>query len=164
MSHQNAINKLLAKNSAAKPDPFFFEFNPILGQFLGSNGTGWPQDPKTAPIGSGWPQIEFKFGINPIMYNRPDLNGWTQVPTRPVFGGSGLQCSKSGWVGSVGPRGQNSSQIRVGWIHLAALAKKSVKLMETVGQGHVDISSKIFQIQAKSLHTYLYISHAVRSL
>ena len=45
-------------NSWAKPDPFCRVESGQVGR----------QDKKTGPIGSGWPQIGFKFGSNPIMY------------------------------------------------------------------------------------------------
>ena len=52
------------------------------------------------PIGSGWPQIGFKFGFNPIMYlinpNGPDLN--------PILGRVGPPGSKFG-LSRVGPPG-----------------------------------------------------------
>ena len=54
------------------------------------------------PIGSGWPQIEFKFGFNTIMFlvnpNEPNLN---------LFGvGLGPQGPNSGSVG-LGLQDQN---------------------------------------------------------
>ena len=61
----------------AKPNPFFWveiNFGPIIQVELGGAG---PQGQKKGPIGSGWPQIGFKFGSNPIMYllnpNEPNL-------------------------------------------------------------------------------------------
>ena len=54
--------------SAAKPDPFF-GVQPDFGpNFWVQTGQVGPQDPKTGPIGSGWPQRGFKLGFNPIMY------------------------------------------------------------------------------------------------
>ena len=59
---------------AAKPDPFFRvepDFGPKIWVESGRVG---PQGRKTGPIGSGWPQIGFKFGFNSIMYpNEPAI-------------------------------------------------------------------------------------------
>ena len=61
----------------AKPDPFFWvepDFGPKIWVESGRVG---PQSQKTGPIRSGWPQIWFKFGFNPVMYlinrNEPNL-------------------------------------------------------------------------------------------
>ena len=55
------------KTSAAKPDPFF-GLNPILDPKFGLSRVGFALTvKKMGPIGSGWPQIGFKFGFNPIM-------------------------------------------------------------------------------------------------
>ena len=63
-----------SEHSTDKPDPFF-GLNPILDPKFGLSRVG-PQGHKTGPIGSGWPQIGFKFGFNPIMYliNQSNLN------------------------------------------------------------------------------------------
>jgi hypothetical protein len=92
------------RNSAAKPDPFFW-VEPNFGPKIRVE-PGWvgPQGQKTGPIGSGWPQKGFKFGFNPIMYlinpNEPNLN--------PISGQAGDPGSKFGlsWVG-LGPQGPN---------------------------------------------------------
>ena len=62
----------------ANSDPFFWvepNFGPQIRVELDQVA---PQGPKTGPIGSGWPQIGFKFGFNPIIYvinpNEPYLN------------------------------------------------------------------------------------------
>ena len=78
--------------SAAKPDPFF-RVEPDFGlKIRVESGRVGPQGQKTSPIGSGWPQIGFKFGYNPIVYlinpNEPDLN--------PLSGRVGPQGSKFG--------------------------------------------------------------------
>ena len=58
----------VVQTSAAKPDPFF-RVQPDFGpNFRVQTGRVGPQDPKTGPIGSGWPLKGFKFGFNPIMY------------------------------------------------------------------------------------------------
>ena len=65
---QNKISSAVAQCSTAKPDPFFGvepNFGPILQ--VESDQVG-PQGQKMSPIGSGLPQIGFKFGFNPIMY------------------------------------------------------------------------------------------------
>jgi hypothetical protein len=66
------------ESRAAKPDQFFRvepNFGPKIWVESGRVGL---QGQKPGPIGSGWPQIFFKFGFNPIMYlinpNEPDLN------------------------------------------------------------------------------------------
>jgi hypothetical protein len=93
-------------SSAAKPDPFFQvepDFGPKIWVELGRVG---PQGKKPGPIGSGWPQIGFKFGFNPIMYlinlNEPDF-------------GSGLAPRVQIRVesGRVGPPGSKFGLIRV---------------------------------------------------
>ena len=76
--------------------------NPIWTQFWAQvSGRVGPQDQKTGPIRSGWLQIGFEFGFNPIMYlinpNEPDCN--------PLLGrvgppGSKFGLSRVGWVGS----------------------------------------------------------------
>ena len=54
--------------SVVKPDPFF-QVEPDFGpKNRVDSGRVGPQGQKTGPIGSGWPQIGFKFGFNPIMY------------------------------------------------------------------------------------------------
>ena len=56
------------RSGAAKPDPFFRvepDFGPKIRVESGRVG---PQAQKPGPIGSGWPQIGFKFGFNPIIY------------------------------------------------------------------------------------------------
>jgi hypothetical protein len=110
------------QSSAAKPDPFFRvepDFGPKIWVESGRVG---PQGRKTGPIGSGWPQIGFKFGFNPIIYlinpNEPDLN--------PISGRVGSPGSKFGLsrVG-LGPQGPNSGRVGsgwVGWVHLVALS------------------------------------------
>ena len=82
--------------SAAK-SKMFFQVQPNLRVQTVQVG---PQDPKTGPIGSDWPQIEFKFGFNPIML----------VSQGP----------KLGWVGLGWPSGSKfgSNFGRVGWVHL----------------------------------------------
>ena len=102
--------RLFDLSSATKPDPFFWvepNFGPKIRVELGRVG---PQEQKTGPMGSGWPQIVFKFGFNPIMYlinpNEPDLNlisGQVGTPGSK-FGlsrvGLGPQGPNLGWVGS----------------------------------------------------------------
>ena len=68
----------LVMTSAAKPD-LFFRVQPDSGpNFRVQTSRVGPQDPKTGPIGSGWPLKGFKFRFNSIMYlinlNEPDLN------------------------------------------------------------------------------------------
>ena len=55
-------------SSAVKTNPFWgvqLDFGPNFWVQTGQVGT---QDPKTGPIGSGWPQKGFKFEFTPIMY------------------------------------------------------------------------------------------------
>ena len=78
------------------------------------SGLVGPQDQKTGAIGSNWPQIGFKFGLNPIIYlinpNEPYLNliSGRFGPPGSKFGlsrvGFGPPRSKleSSWVGLVG--------------------------------------------------------------
>ena len=57
-----------ARTSAAKPYPFF-RVEPNFGPKIRvESGRVGPKGRKTGPIGSGWLQIGFKFGFNPIMY------------------------------------------------------------------------------------------------
>ena len=99
------------------PNPTrFFGLNPILGLNIRvESGRVGPQGKKTGPIGSGWPQIGFKFGFNLIMYL---IN-----PKNPILGLVGPQGPNSGWVGSGwAPRVQIRAELgRVGQVHLAAL-------------------------------------------
>ena len=94
---------MILRFSAAKPDPFFRVESGRVG----------PQDKKTGPIGSGQPQIGFRFGFNPIMYlinsNIRDLN--------PILGrveppGSKFGLSRVG----LGPQGPNSGWVGQGWL------------------------------------------------
>ena len=88
----------------AKPNPFFrVEINFGPKSQVESGGAG-PQGLTTVPIGSGWPQIGFKFGSNPIMYlinpNEPNLKlilGWVGPP------GSKFGLSRVGLVGFIWP-------------------------------------------------------------
>ena len=57
---------------------------------FGLSGRVCSQGKKTGPIGSGWPQIRFKFGFNPIMKLI-----WIQF-----WIGLGPQGPNLGWVGS----------------------------------------------------------------
>ena len=84
--------------------PVFLGSTRFWAQFLGSNGRVGPQDPKTGPIGSGWPQIGFLFGFNPIMYLK------NLICFRVGFGPQG---PKSGWVKSGRPSG---SKFGSGWL------------------------------------------------
>ena len=91
----------------AKSDPFFWvklNFGPQIWVELDQVA---PQGPKTGPIGSGWPQIGFKFRFNPINLgpNPTQLN----PNLDPILDQVGPRESKFGlsWVG-LGPQGPNS--------------------------------------------------------
>ena len=61
------LHSALLQLTMAKPDPF--RVHPDFGpNFRVQTGRVGPQDPKTGPIGSGWPKKGFKFGFNPVMY------------------------------------------------------------------------------------------------
>ena len=91
------IAKIPILKKLVRPTPTcFFGLNTFLDQKFGLNRIG-PQGQKTDPIGSGWPQIGFKLGFNPIMYlinpKEPDLypiSGWVGPP------GSKLELSRVG--------------------------------------------------------------------
>jgi hypothetical protein len=74
------------------------------------------------PIGSGWPQIEFKFGFNTIMFlvnpNEPNLNLFG-VGLGPIWGRVGPPGSKFGfsWVG---PQG---SKFGLSWVGLVGFTQ-----------------------------------------
>jgi hypothetical protein len=102
---QNVQNIGFVSVIAAKPDPFFPVQPNFWPNFWVQMGRVGPQDPKTGPIGSGWPLKGFKFGFNPIM------SLINPISTRPCFG--------SGWP-SGSKFGSNSG--RVGRVHLAALS------------------------------------------
>ena len=54
--------------SVAKPNPFF-QVEPDFGlKIQVESGRVGLQGQKMGPIGSGWPQIGFKFRFNPLMY------------------------------------------------------------------------------------------------
>jgi hypothetical protein len=110
----NSFAKRLLKSSAAKPDPFFPVETDFGHKIRVESGRDGPQDQKTGPIGSGWPQIGFRVRFNPIMYlinpNEPDLN--------PILGrvgppGSKFGLSRAPWVQIRVESG------RVGQVHLA---------------------------------------------
>ena len=90
--------------SLAKPDPFFWvepNYGPKIRVELGRVG---PQSQKTGPIRSGWPQIGFHFGLNPIMYLiNPNESNLNPISGRVGPPGSKFRLSLVG----LGPQGLN---------------------------------------------------------
>jgi hypothetical protein len=130
VSYYGPVHLLFMCNSAAKPDPFFWvepDFGPKIRVESGRVG---PQGQNTGPIRSGWPQIGFKFGFNPIMYlinpNEPNLN--------PISGRVGPPGSKFRLIRvGLGPQGPNSGWVGLGWS--GSFGCTSVRSRESHGSG-----------------------------